>query len=122
MKLGLLLPAALLLVPAAAISPTAVQAQTVVTASCLPKENPRKCEIVCKEKGQLLAVAVCNNHGKPGDKKIDYNAGGEVMPVYTNYNSAKCEAPAAGYAFGDSMYGLCVRAPQGFTVNGQRLR
>lgn len=105
-----LLSAALLL-PVITAAPTKVVAQTVVVGTCLPKENPRKCEISCREKGQLLALAVCNNHGKPGEKKPEYGAGGEVMPTYTSYNSARCEAPASG-TFGDSMYGLCVRAAQ----------
>lgn len=118
----LFLSTALLLAPIATTMSTSVQAQSVVTGACLPKENPRKCEISCRGKNQLLAVAVCNNHGKPGDKKPEYGAGGEVVPVYTGYNSAKCEAPAAGFAFGDSMYGLCVSAPRGMIVNGQQLK
>ncbi len=106
----------LVLVLAFAAVSFAAQAQTVVTAPCLPKENPRTCTVDCAKtgavKGMVLALVVCNNHGRPGEKNPIYdNNGGEVMPVYESFNRAQCRAPTPGYAFGDSAYGLCVRLP-----------
>lgn len=95
--------------PLAAYAQVTVQ---VVVAGCTPVNNPRTCSVTCPKERPLLAVAVCNNHGQPGEKKIAYGVGGEVLPSYTSSSSAKCTAPMSGYAFGDSMYGVCVPVPK----------
>jgi hypothetical protein len=107
MKMFLPSSAAALLVSLAFAASTPAQAEMVVVGGCGPQG--RSCEVTCPKRGDkqlLLAVAVCNNHGKPGASAPEYGVGGEVMPSYTSGHSAKCTAGQHG--FGDSMYGVCV--------------
>lgn len=101
--------AALFLTSAVSIAPVRAQNVKVEVAGCGPQGF--NCTLQCPKNRQgkqlKLALAVCNDHGEPGEKEPGYGSGKkEIMPVFDSAIKATCTSTR--YGFGGSMYGICV--------------